>query len=141
MSKGFPGKLRNRELTGKLLQHAPDLSTNPKLWDLILPRDLKEWDTEGALIYALWEDRFQHILMIDEPQCKETLLECATFAELLTTLQDLCVVHIRDLESGCSLSYKLVKKLRILFKSLRNDCFNIIDPCQIYGIFMILYSM
>jgi hypothetical protein len=51
MSEGFPSKLRNREeLTGKLLQYIPDLSTNPKLWDLILPRDLQEWDTEGTLI-------------------------------------------------------------------------------------------
>jgi hypothetical protein len=29
------------------------LSTNPKLWDLILPGDLKEWDTEDTLIYDL----------------------------------------------------------------------------------------
>jgi hypothetical protein len=65
MSEGFPSKLRNRELTGKLLQYAPDLSTNPKLWDLILPRDLREWDTEDALIYDLWEARFHHRHMHD----------------------------------------------------------------------------
>jgi hypothetical protein len=71
MSEGFPSKLRNRELTGKLLQYTLDFSTNPKLWDLILPRDLKKWDTEGALIYALWEGRFHHRSTIDEPQCKQ----------------------------------------------------------------------
>jgi hypothetical protein len=54
MSEGFPSKLRNRELTGKSQQYAPDLSTNPKICDLILPRYLKEWNTENALIYVLW---------------------------------------------------------------------------------------
>jgi hypothetical protein len=105
MSKGFPGKLRNRELTGKLLQYALDLSTNPKLWDLILPRDLKEWYTEGELIFNLWEECFQHRLTMDEPECKETLLKCVTLAELLTASQDICEVHIRDFESWYSLSY------------------------------------
>ncbi len=114
MSKGFPRKLRNRELTGKPLQYAPDLFTNPKLhhvWDFIIPRDLKEWNTEGELIYALWGDWFWHRLMINKPKCKETLLECATLAELLTAPQDLYKVHIRDLESWCSLSYKSLYRL------------------------------
>jgi hypothetical protein len=31
VNERFPRKLRNRELTGKQLQYAPDLSTNPKL--------------------------------------------------------------------------------------------------------------
>ena len=106
MSEGFPSKLRNRELTGKLLQYALDLSTNPKLWDLILPRDLKEWDTEDTLIYDLWEARFHHRQMIDHPECKETIQECTTLAELLTSPQDLCKAHIRDLDSQCSHSYK-----------------------------------
>jgi hypothetical protein len=36
ISEGFPNKLRNKELTGKLVQYVPDPSTNPKLWDLKL---------------------------------------------------------------------------------------------------------
>jgi hypothetical protein len=73
MSEGFPSKLRNRKLTGKPLQYALDLSTNLKLWDLILPRDLWEWDTEDALIYTLWQTRFHHRHTIDNHECKETL--------------------------------------------------------------------
>ena len=57
--------------------------------------------------------------MINEPQCKETLLECATLAELLTASQDLCEVHIRDLESWCSLSYNSLYRLGCsIFKTL-----------------------
>jgi hypothetical protein len=55
MSEGFPSKLQNRELTGKLLQYALDLSTNPKLWDLILPRDLKECGIQKTLSYTTSE--------------------------------------------------------------------------------------
>ncbi len=39
-----------------------------KLWDLILPGDLKEWDTEDTLIYDLWEARFHHRQTIDHPE-------------------------------------------------------------------------
>jgi hypothetical protein len=49
--------------------------------------------------------------MINEPQCKETLLECATLAELLTASQDLCEVHIRDVESWRGLSNKSLYRL------------------------------
>jgi hypothetical protein len=110
MSKDVPGKLRNRELTGKPLQYALDLSTNIRLWDLILPRDLKEWDTEVTLIYTLWEDQFHHRFMMDDPQCKEEILQdCATIAKLLAAPQDLCKMHIRNLESQHSLSYKSLR--------------------------------
>jgi hypothetical protein len=84
MSEGFPSKLRNRELTGNCFNMPQsDLSKNPKLWYLIVPKDLKEWDTEGAqILYNLWESRIHHRLTIDYLQCKETLQECTTLAEL-----------------------------------------------------------
>jgi hypothetical protein len=56
MSAGLPRKHRNREITAKSsCSMLPDLSTNPKLWDLILPRDLSEWETELDLIDTLCE--------------------------------------------------------------------------------------
>jgi hypothetical protein len=71
----------------------------------------KEWDTEDTLIYDLWEDRSWFSSTIEEPQCKETLQECATLAELLTAPQDLQEVQIRDLETQCGLSYKSLYRL------------------------------
>jgi hypothetical protein len=111
MRAGLPRKLRNREFTGKQLQYALDLSTNPKLWDLILPRDLREWETELDLIDTLGEMRFHKREMIDHPDCKETLQDCTTLAERLTSSQDLCEAHTSDLESQHNLSHNSIFRL------------------------------
>jgi hypothetical protein len=49
----FPGSLETEKLLESSCSMLPDLSTNPKLWDLILPRDLREWETEFDLIDTL----------------------------------------------------------------------------------------
>jgi hypothetical protein len=50
----FPGSLETENLLeSSCSMHVLDLSTNPKLWDLILPRDLREWETEFDLIDTL----------------------------------------------------------------------------------------
>jgi hypothetical protein len=49
--------------------------------------------------------------MIDHPDYKETLQECTTLAELLTSSPDLCEAYTSDLESQHNLSHMSILRL------------------------------
>jgi hypothetical protein len=87
------------------------------------------------------EDHFHLRSTINEPECKETLQECAAHAELLTAPQDLHEVQIRNLESQCSSSYKSLYRLgHAILKTLWEHMYNALDDLHLEYTFDYLYN-
>jgi hypothetical protein len=102
-------------------------------------------DTEVALTYFLLQRRFHHRNTIDNPECKESLQECTTLAEFLTSSQNLHEAQIRDLESQHGLSHKSIFGLgHTILKTLWINTYNYtlyaLDNLCVEYTFNILYK-